>query len=490
MNVELAAVRRPKVVRRDPSLVAHSMRLSTWDGIFAIQYTTLNTGTFLTTFLLALGTSEFLIGVVAAFPMLFGLVQPLGAEIIRRRGGWRRPVAVLAALVEDLTWIPIVVVAMVYPPEIAAVIIVGLLATGQLANAFVGVAWTSWISDLIPPRLRGRFFGKRNFICHSLGAVTAILAGMIVDRSGANPIPTFAAIFLTGMLFRLVSISILARQPEPAPARSRRGNFFEQLAAPLSHHGFRRFLLYAMLWGFSVHLAAPFFTVFMVRSAGLDVGDVMLFASLSTIANLLGQRFWGPLCDRYGDHQVLKVAGFLILFQPFGWLFAGTSTFGYYLMLALNMLGGFAWGGHLLAVGNLMMRLAPETGKTSFFAMQAALGGLFGALGPFVGGWIANMLMNHGSFIPGWLFTDLKTLFALSFVLRAAAWATLFGVPEPVERPRLRAVVVLRDAARTFNPAQGFSPLLHVFAAAPVRRRRKHRRRKLLSGDGGDGVAV
>ncbi|HEX7070017.1 MAG TPA: MFS transporter [Rhodothermales bacterium] len=451
------------------------MRLSTWDGIFAIQYTTLNTGTFLTTFLLVLGTSEFLIGLVAAFPLLMGLVQPIGAEIIRRRGGWRRPVAVSAALIEDLTWVPIIAAALFYPPKIASVVIVGLLAAQQLANAFVGVSWTSWISDLIPPRLRGRYFGRRNFICHSLGAVTAILAGMVVDRSGADPIPVFAAIFTVGLVFRLVSITILAHQPEPAPARSPRGSFLKQLSHPLSHDGFRRFLIYAMLWGFAVHLAAPFFTVFMIRSAKIDVGDAMLFAAFSTIANLLGQRFWGPMCDRYGDHQVLRVAGIIICMQPFGWMFADGSTFGYYLMMALSMTGGFSWGGHLLAVGNLMMRLAPETGKTSFFAMQAALGGLFGALGPFVGGVIADYLMVNGSLLPGWIFADLKTLFVLSFVVRLTAWGLLFTVPDPVGRPRLRAVVVLRDAVKTFNPVQGFSPLLHVFAAGPRRVRPRRR---------------
>lgn len=477
MPVEISEERMRVAQRRDPSLVARSMRLSTWDGIFAIQYTTLNAGTFLTTFLLALGTSEFLIGLVAAFPLLFGLVQPLGAEIIRRRGGWRRPVAVSAALVEDLTWIPIIAAALLYPPQTAAIVVVGLLAAQQLANAFVGVSWTSWISDLIPPRLRGRYFGKRNFVCHGLGSITAIFAGIVVDRAGADPIPTFAALFAIGLVFRLVSISILARHPEPAPARSRHGGFMRQLSHPLSHHGFRRFLLYAMMWGFAVHLSAPFFTVFMIRSAGLDVGDVMMFAAFSIVANLLGQRFWGPMCDRHGDHQVLRVAGFFILMQPFFWLFADGSSFGYYLMMVLSMTGGFAWGGHMLAVGNFMMRLAPETGKTSFFAMQAALGGLFGALGPFVGGLLADYLMGNGSFLSSWIFADLKTLFALSFVLRLAAWGVLFTVPAPVERPRLRAVVVLRDAARTFNPVQGFSPLLHVFAAAPRRIRPRRRNR-------------
>src|SRR5690606_11281599 len=148
------------------------------------------------------------------------LMQPLGAELIRLRGGWRRPVAVAAALFEDLTWIPIIGAALIYPPPVAAALIVGCLAIQQLANAFVAVAWTSWISDLIAPRLRGRYFGKRNCICHGLGAVTVVLAGMVVDRAGADPIPVFAVIFGIGMVFRLVSITILSRIPEPRPARS------------------------------------------------------------------------------------------------------------------------------------------------------------------------------------------------------------------------------------------------------------------------------
>jgi hypothetical protein len=61
-------------------------------------------------------------------------------------------------------------------------------------------------------------------------------------------------------------------------------------------------------------------------------------------------------------------------------------------MGGLIALGGFAWGGHLLAHGNLMMALAPSLGKTSYFATQAALSGLFGALGPLLGGALATVL--------------------------------------------------------------------------------------------------
>ena len=56
------------------------------------------------------------------------------------------------------------------------------------------VAWTSWISDLIPSSLRGRYFGRRNFICNALGAVTDVAAGQFVQQVGcparqALPLP-------------------------------------------------------------------------------------------------------------------------------------------------------------------------------------------------------------------------------------------------------------------------------------------------------------
>lgn len=451
------------------------MRTSTLDGLFAIQYTTLTAGTLLATFLLTLGATGFQIGLVAALPLLSGLLQPAGAEFIRSRGGWRKPVCLAAALVDALLWV-VSLAAVVWLPSAAAVLLlIGVLTLQYAASAFVGVAWTSWISDLVPLRLRGRYFGTRNFICNAFGAATAAVAGQAIRAAGENPLPIFLWAIGAGVLFRLVSIYFLSQQPEPRPAQSASGGFLKQMRQPLAHPCFRRYLAFATAWGFAVNLAAPFFTVYMVREAGVGIGAVMAFAALGTISNLVGQRVWGPLCDRYGDRQVMRVAGLSVVLQPLWWLFTGPSGLAYYLMPLLSITGGFAWGGYALATGNLMMRLAPEIGKTSFFATQAALGGLFGALGPFVGGLLASALSGGTGPLPSGLFADavvgLKGLFLVSFAFRLGAWGLLHRVPEPRRGPRLRAAFVIRDTVRTFNPTQGFSPLLHVFAPTAKRRR-------------------
>ena len=472
---------------RRASNLRRVMRISTTDGLFATQYANLTTGTFLATFLLALGASEFLIGLIAALPLLGGLVQPVGAEIIRRRGGYRKSILIAAALVDDLLWLVSLSAVVVLDTKTALAILACVLAIQQAAGAVVAVSWTSWISDLIPPGVRGRYFGRRNFICHGFGAVTAAAAGLLVRTFGQD-IVVFVALIATGVVLRLASIYFLSRQPETQPARSPAGPVLAQFSKPLRIAGFRRFLAYGMAWGFAVQLSAPFFTVYMIRDAGVGVDAVLLFAALGTISNLLGQRLWGPLADRYGEHQVMRVAGLSIALQPLWWIFTGPSGFGFYLMALLSMTGGFMWGGHLLATGNLMMRLAPDMGRTSFFAVQAALGGLFGAAGPLIGGLIAQALASGWTVLPGTLFAGLKMLFVISFLLRLVAWGLLHRVPQGVDRPRLRAVYLLRDAARTFNPAQGFSPLLHVFTLGREAARRTSGRHGTISGSG-DGAA-
>ena len=455
-----------------------AMRLSTIDGIFAVQYTTVTSATLLTTFLLALGAGAFQIGLVAAFPLLAGLVQPVGAELIRRRGGWRRSVCVAAAVVETALWGVSFAAVLLLDAVQAVGVVIGVLALQYLANAFVAVGWTSWMSDIVPLKLRGRYFGRRNFICNALGAVTAVAAGQIVRQATPGEVEVYLWLIAGGIAARCVSVFVLSRQPEPVPAQSVGGGFGAQLAQPFRHKGFRSYLVYSMVWGFAMQLAAPFFTVYMVRDLKVGVETAMLLAGLSTVANLLGQRFWGPMLDRYGDRQVQRVVVLTLALQPVWWLFTSASGPGFYLMLLLGVTGGFATGGNLLATGNLTMRLAPELGKTSFFAVQAALGGAAGALGPLTGGALAAALAAGFTPLPGWLFEGLKTLFVLSGVLRLAAWGLLHRVPEPVGKPRLRTVVLLRDVARTFNPGQGFSPLLHVFVPARVERRpARHRRR-------------
>lgn len=456
------------------------MRLSISDGVFAVQYSTLTAGPFLTAFLVAIGAGSFEVGLAASLPLLGGLAQPLGAEIIRRRGGWRRDVLLVSSTVDALAWAATLAAVAWFEPGQALTVVLVVLLAQQAFAAVATAAWTSWISDLVPDRLRGRFFGTRNFVCNAFGAATAATAGHAV-RAAEEPIPVFLALIGLGIAFRLVSIHFLSRHPEPEPAASLPGGFSAHIREPLTDRTFRPFLAYLGAWNFGVWFVAPFFAVYMLTQVEVGVASVMMFSAGGIVSNLLGQRVWGPLCDRHGDLQVMRMTGLSVALQPVWWLFTAASGPGYYLMPVLSITGGFAWGGLTLATGNLTMRLAPDRGKTSYFALAAAAGGATGAVGPIMGGTVAAALTASAP-IFGWSFLEgLKALFVLGFALRFLGWLLLGRVTQPVERPPLRTVFVIRDTMRSMNPVQGFGPLLNTFlpgaarhASAPDARRSRN----------------
>ncbi|MBO6574124.1 MAG: MFS transporter [Rhodothermales bacterium] len=451
------------------------MRLSLLDGVFAVQYTTLTAGPFLVAFLLVLGASAPQIGLVGALPLLGGLLQPLGAEIIRRRGGHRKGLLVTAALVDALLWSVSLAAVIWLSPGAALITVLAVITVQQGALAFAGTAWTSLISDLVPVRLRGRYFGTRNFVANGFGAITAVVAGWAVRVAPGDPIPVFLVCFGIGVLSRLVSIRYLARQQEPAPDRIPPGTFLARFRRPFGDLAFRRYLTFGAAWGFGIWFVAPFFTVYMLEEAGIGLHSVMLFTAAGTVSNLLGQRVWGRICDTYGDKQVMSLSGLTVALQPLWWIFTASSGPGFYLIVLLSITGGFAWGGFTLATGNLMMRLAPADGKTPFFATQAAVGGSFGAAGSLLGGVLAGILLGTPGFASLDLLDGLKTLFVLSFLIRTLAWLLLLRVPDPVRRKRLRGVYVIRDTVRSLNPAHGFGPNSGLFLSGRSRPERNSR---------------
>lgn len=132
-------------------------------------------------------------------------------------------------------------------------------------------------------------------------------------------------------------------------------------------------------------------------------------------------------------------------------------------------------GGHLLAHGNFMMRLAPSLGKTSYFATQAALSGLLGALGPLLGGVLATVIPNllpagiGGVKLFGVeLLSGLKGLFLVSALLRLGAWGLFHRIPVPQRRSE-GSFALIRGAVRSFNPGQGLGPLLYIFSTPQER---------------------
>lgn len=451
----------------DVDMVRSAMRNSTIEGMFALVYLSVTTATILIGLLISLGASSLQIGIAAAMPLLGGIFQPIASEVIRRSGGWRRMICVIGMTVDSLLWIVSVVAIVLLPAPVALTVMLCVMVVQQVANHTTALAWNSWMSDLIPPLIRGRYFGKRSLLLNTAGAITAVLAGVFIDHIGEKQIWSFVVVILLGVAARLFSTIYMRRQPEPFPAIERSTSFLRRIADPFRDRLYRRYLKFVFSWEFSVQLAAPFFVVYMIRVLGVPFSTVALLAGLTTLANILGQRTWGELIDQFGNRAVLSVTSFILAIEPVAWLLAGKTGIGFSVIVLIHIFAGLSNGGFLLSSATMMMSLAPTAGKNSFFAMHALVRGASAAAGPILAGLLLDRVLNVFITVPPWMGTAFTVVFLLAFSGRLLAWVFLQNLNEPKNYPTLHVSVLLSEFGRSFNVTQGYSLTLQSFSLEP-----------------------
>jgi len=160
------------------------MSMSILEGAFATLMGTLIGGAFLTGFAISLGADSFIIGILAAVPLLANVLQIFGSYLIDRIGDTKR-VCIIYVILHRFFWFLIVispfVLLRVQLYDIRIWIFVALLAVASIFASISSVSWNSWMADLIPEKVRGRFFAKRNMVAQIVGMLAALLAGFFLD---------------------------------------------------------------------------------------------------------------------------------------------------------------------------------------------------------------------------------------------------------------------------------------------------------------------
>jgi MFS family permease len=443
-----------KVLPKIPKgTIRTSLRASTIDGVFAAVFSITTTGILLSNFLVELGASPVVFGMVSSIPMLVNLIQPLGAYISERTTS-RFHYALWTFGISRILWIALVVaiwmagLGLVDSHQLVILTLIIVLAT-NLLGGLGSASWLSWMAEIVPRRLRGRYFGIRNTISSFTNFVCVPLAGVAVSMWYGGTLQGYGIILAIGILSGIISIgcqhfkidinpqeeNLLLRgvQTRKAVEVGEVGDVEECIIYPstpppsiFKDTNFLRYLAYFGLWMFAVNLSAPFFNLYMLDMLSLDVSLVTLYGSLQAGANLLLMILWGRLADKIGNRPILIVVGVFVAATPILWLgIGGNNSFDVFLWLPLlHILTGGTWAAIDLCSNNLQIGVAPLRNQSRYFAIAAAVAGVSGALGTTIGSFLAENSTLGG----------LTTLFALSGVCRLLALVPLFFVQEPYRK--------------------------------------------------------
>ncbi len=413
--------------------------------------------TYLAAFVLALGLGELAAGLIAGAPMLAGAVLQLIAPWAVQRLGSRRQWVVACAAVQGGS---LLLVSMIAFTEGRGRWLVFLAATLYWAAGLAtGPAWNVWVTQIIPAYLRPTFFARRARIGH-FGVMFGFIAGGVslqLGNQAGNPLSVFAVLFAVAGCFRIFSAAMLALQSEPLPVHAREAPQLNDLTAQQDGEPFWRVLSYMLLVQFSVHLAAPYFTPFMISHLELSYAGYASLIGVAFIGKIAAMHWAGTLAMRLGPRKLLWIAGLAISPLSAGWLLS--THFAW--LAVLQLLGGCAWAAYELAMLLVFFDAIPSRRRTAVLTLYNLGNAAAIAGGTLVG---AGMLVWFGEYREVYL-----ALFGLSGLARFASLGILPRVPQsaPEIAPVTRTISV-RPEGSLERPVLAGSPQNAVSASKLV----------------------
>ncbi|MDB4973484.1 MAG: hypothetical protein JWN48_1825 [Myxococcaceae bacterium] len=386
-------------------------------------------GAILTGWALYLHASPLVTGLLLALSQLAQLFQ-LPAAWTTSLLGRRRACIVLVAASRQVT-LPLV--ALPFLPVTDATrqtILLVVAGLSAVLSVLGNNAWVSWMSDLVPARMRGRYFGRRTALCTLIGAVAAAAVGVLLDHARADGLTGPALSLLQGVASAsgIGAVALMLRQHDPNPERTRVRFGWSRVTAPWRDPAARGLCTYLIAWNGAVGLAGSFFALHMLQNLKLSFTVVALHGIAVALVRTLVAPVWGGLLDRLGARPVLLACSFGIATIPFIWLFP-REDFLWPLLLDC-VVAGTLWCGHGLAVFNLPLTITPRAGRPFYLAMFSTVGGLSFSVATILGGCLAGALPDRFVLF-GYELCDLHVLFVCSGLLRLGAAFTALRLKEP-----------------------------------------------------------
>ena len=363
------------------SALRRDLRASTLDG--CLHAVMLGLGEiYFPALALLLGASIFEVGLLTTLPMLVGTAFQLLAPSAARRIGQKRWVVGSAAL-QAATFLPLVLIAAGAPGGYGTL----LLCACAYWSLGLGITpvWSAWIGEIVPVRIRSRYFSRRNAAIQATLFLGVLVGGAVVEGGEtllASADLGFFGVFLLAAVSRAASAGQLARYSDTTSRVSSPSEPQKFAWAELTSSTVGRVILLVGLINGGVYVAAAYFTPYMLEHLGLSYLEFTVLTAAIVVARVVSSPYWGQIGRRYGNRRALQVSAGLVV--PLAGLWVVSDWFPY--LLLLQVLAGFAWAGFDLMTTLNLFDCTREEERAGALTAFNVVNGMAIVLGTLVGG--------------------------------------------------------------------------------------------------------
>ena len=438
-----------RMTGQKPGWLRRAMAISVLEGGFATFYLMLTTGAFLTGYALMLGANDFQLGLLAAIPFLAQVFQ-LPAAFLTELTGKRKAVAVITTGASRFSYLALVFLpflGFIYGGWKVAALITFVGFAAALATAGVN-AWTSWMSDLIPERIRGRYFANRSLALSLVTIATSLGGGRLLDwfRANGMEVQGFTWIFGGAVVLGLVSVVLLLFQSAPRMKLVRGKRFFKRITEPIRDRNYRRVLGFFILFYVGIGFSMGFFAPHMIKNLEMSYLQISLFSGIVSLTAMGAYRIWGRIIDRAGNRSVLIASVLMIFMLPIFWLIPSKELM--WPIWPLAVLAGISWSGFNLSAFNLPMATSPRENRSYYLAMHGIVTGLAIFAASTTAGAIAQAIRGFEFSVGPVHLVNYHVLFFASGLIRLSSLLFARRIEETGDIGVIEMVHLIRGAVR------------------------------------------
>ncbi len=373
---------------------------------------------YLSPFALLINATSSQIGILYGIINLLPSISQLRASRLLEKFSPKK-ISLTGTFTQSFLWIFIILIGIGFYFNFPGMVWLFILFSG-IIYFFLGVvqpAWFAWMGQLVPERSRGSYFSKRNAIVGIFSILSMVLAAAILDDTesfGINrgnvmlyTIIGFSIIFFVTSMTKLICVGHMRKMYQPLTKVRKKDYFtFMQFLRRAPKTPFGKYVIFRAFFSVAIGLAAPFFTVYLLRDLGLSYIWYILIIASGTFFQLIFLPLLGKVSDIYGNVKLTKISAGLMFLIPLLWYFSSFISPFYqriYLLIIPNIVSGFAWAGYNLATNNYVYD-SVSVQKRGFAASYM---NLIVGISVFIGALLGSFLVSHIFFIKPILFVFL-----------------------------------------------------------------------------------
>lgn len=347
---------------------------------------------FATPFALALKATPLHIGILNSIVSLISpIAQWYGNNLMEKQS--RKHIILKFIVLQILFTLPLALLGfLVWKGYFVSSAVYILITSYTLISICIGVSystWFSWMGDLVAPENRGKYFSKRNMLTGTVSIIALLIGGFVLDtfKTKGLVLVGFSILFLASSLFRTISYRLIKKQYAPEFKLHKR-DYFSLLDFVKRFDNFGKFAVYYAIFNFSLMIASPFFSVYMLEELKFSYITFMIVTLSSSVFYIIFSPIIGKFSDKYGNRKLLFIGTFLISFNPLLWLIIKQPIF---LVLIPNLLVGIANAALSLGITNFTY----DASKPQHRALCVSYSNILAGIGAFFGALLGGLLLKY-----------------------------------------------------------------------------------------------